>query len=182
MPQSAVANCGHLHHAGLEPALPSVLLFCPLRTLQEARLCLSHCSSPPSYTAVRRRDPQSSLALLAARVGRLERQHAQLVRLCLHCGGGGGRVVPHGVGLGAGAGAGGGGGGGRGAGGGRGQGGGGAGGTPACVVNGYNAGCGGVVCDSLDCGVYYERRKVAGELAALGGLLGSVGALWPDEE
>lgn len=49
-------------------------------------------------------------------------------------------------------------------------------------MNGYNAGCGGVVCDSLDCGVYYERRKVAGELAALGGLLGSVGALWPDEE
>ena len=29
---------------------------------------------------------------------------------------------------------------------------------------------GGIVCDSLDCGVYYERRKVAHELAAAAAL------------
>ena len=29
---------------------------------------------------------------------------------------------------------------------------------------------GGIVCDSLDCGVYYERRKVAHELAAANAL------------
>ena len=26
---------------------------------------------------------------------------------------------------------------------------------------------GGIVCDSLDCGVYFERRKLAAELAAV---------------
>ncbi len=30
---------------------------------------------------------------------------------------------------------------------------------------------GGVVCDSLDCGVYYERRKLWYELTSLGALL-----------
>ena len=34
--------------------------------------------------------------MLSARWGRLERQHAQLVRLCLHCGGGGGRMIAEG--------------------------------------------------------------------------------------
>lgn len=65
-------------------------------------------------------DPQLAAAVLTARSGRLERQYVQLVRICLHCNGGGGRQIQQ----------------------------------------------GGIVCDSLDCGVYYERRKVAHELAA----------------
>lgn len=59
--------------------------------------------------------------MLQARLARLQRSHAHLVRLCLTCGGGGGRNVDH----------------------------------------------GGVVCDSLDCGLYFERRKAAHEAAAL---------------
>ncbi|DBA81937.1 hypothetical protein WJX77_000726 [Trebouxia sp. C0004] len=69
-------------------------------------------------------DPQLAAAVLTARSGRLERQYVQLVRICLHCNGGGGRQVQ----------------------------------------------TGGIVCDSLDCGVYYERRKVAHELAAAAAL------------
>lgn len=69
-------------------------------------------------------DPQLAAAVLTARSGRLERQYVQLVRICLHCNGGGGRQIQH----------------------------------------------GGIVCDSLDCGVYYERRKVAHELAAAAAL------------
>lgn len=69
-------------------------------------------------------DPQLAAAVLTARAGRLERQYVQLVRICLHCGAGGGRNVQ----------------------------------------------TGGIVCDSLDCGVYYERRKVAHELAAASAL------------
>lgn len=68
--------------------------------------------------------PQLAAAVLAARWGRLERQHAQVVRLCAHCGGGGGRAAAE----------------------------------------------GGIVCDSLDCGLYYERRKLAAELAAVAAL------------
>ena len=37
--------------------------------------------------------PQLAAGVLIARTGRLERQHAALVRICLHCGGGGGRNV-----------------------------------------------------------------------------------------
>ncbi len=61
-------------------------------------------------------EPQASAALLLGRAARLERQHRHTVRLCLHCGGGGGRAV--------------------------------------------SAHGGGVVCDNLDCGMYYERRKL----------------------
>jgi hypothetical protein len=104
-------------------------------------------------------------------VARLERQYAHMVRLCLHCGGGGGRVVPLSAGhstspgphllaaL---------------AGGPAGRRAAGVAARPACEVNCYNAGCGGVVCDSLDCGVYYERRKLLGELAVLARLLQDV--------
>ncbi len=41
-------------------------------------------------------NPQLAAAVLYARLGRLERQHAQLVRICLHCGAGGGRDAQHG--------------------------------------------------------------------------------------
>jgi DNA polymerase zeta len=85
--------------------------------------------------------PQLAAAVLAARWNRLERQHVQLARVCVGCGGGG-------------------------------SGGG-----------GHAAGQGGVVCDSLDCGVYFERRKVWFELraaralaeAGLGELAGDAG-------
>jgi hypothetical protein len=40
--------------------------------------------------------PQLAAAVLASRWNRLERQYAQLVRLCLHCGGGGGRQLAEG--------------------------------------------------------------------------------------
>ena len=69
-------------------------------------------------------DPQLAAAVLTARSGRLERQYVQLVQICLHCNGGGGRQLQ----------------------------------------------TGGIVCDSLDCGVYYERRKFAHELAAAAAL------------
>lgn len=46
----------------------------------------------------------------------------------------------------------------------------GAGGMPAAAA-------GGVVCDSLDCGVFFERRKLAHELNTLGGLLAHAGAM-----
>lgn len=41
--------------------------------------------------------PQLAAAVLAARWGRLERQYAHLVRLCAHCGGGGGRAAAEGA-------------------------------------------------------------------------------------
>ena len=40
--------------------------------------------------------PQLAAAVLAARWNRLERQYVQLVRLCAHCGGGGGRALAEG--------------------------------------------------------------------------------------
>jgi len=106
-----------------------------------------HCAACDGLTRMnetlceRCRDaPQLSGALLSARAARLERQHLHLVRLCLHCGGGGG-----------GTGAGGGGGGvGRG------------------LV--YEIGDGGVACDSLDCGVFFERRKVRQEARVMAAL------------
>lgn len=54
----------------------------------------------------------------------MERQNTFLLRICLHCGGGGGRDID----------------------------------------------TGGIVCDSLDCGIYFERRKVVAELAVTRGL------------
>ena len=80
---------------------------------------LTHATKPLCERCVAQ--PQLAAAVLAARWGRLERQYAQLVRLCAHCGGGGGRAAAE----------------------------------------------GGIVCDSLDCGVYFERRKLWYELAAV---------------
>lgn len=68
--------------------------------------------------------PQFVAAVLSARDSRMERQSTFLLRICLHCGGGGGRDVEN----------------------------------------------GGIVCDSLDCGIYFERRKVVAELAVTRGL------------
>jgi DNA polymerase zeta len=74
-------------------------------------------------------EPQMAVGVLGCRAARLERQYQQLVRLCLHCGGGGG-----GEGL-----------------------------------------SGGVVCESLDCGVYYERKKAWRELGAMSALAAAAG-------
>lgn len=65
--------------------------------------------------------PQAAVAVLWSRIAKLQRQHTHLVRICLTCGGGGGRNLED----------------------------------------------GGVVCDSLDCGLYFERRKVLQEQNAL---------------
>ena len=74
-------------------------------------------------------EPQMAVGVLGSRTARLERQHQQLVRLCLHCGGGGG-------------------------------------GDPLG---------GGVVCESLDCGVFYERKKSWRELGAMSALAAAAG-------
>ena len=66
--------------------------------------------------------PQLAAAVLSARSSRLERHHVTLARICLHCGGGGGKSH-----------------------------------TPPG---------GSIPCDSLDCAVFFERRKTAHELAA----------------
>ncbi|GMH43547.1 hypothetical protein BSKO_11469 [Bryopsis sp. KO-2023] len=65
-------------------------------------------------------EPQLALAVLTSRHALLHRQFSQLVKVCLHCGGGGGR-------------------------------------KPDMDGN--------VVCRSLDCGIYYERKKLAKETA-----------------
>jgi hypothetical protein len=139
-------------------------------------------------------NPQLAAAVLAARWNRLERQYAQLARICLHCGGGGGGNASEGEGgLGWVA-------------------------VGICQSNALRdfLGCqhpplsiwplkaagtskavdacfkpfrlmplplltrtsppfppclpGGIVCNSLDCGVYFERRKVWFELCASRGL------------
>lgn len=81
---------------------------------------LTHAAQPLCEDC--RCNPQLATAALCARAGRLERHHAAIVRVCLHCGGGGARLTP----------------------------------PPG----------GSVACDSLDCGLYFERRKAAHELAA----------------
>ena len=68
--------------------------------------------------------PQLAAAVLASRWNATERRHAQVVRLCAHCGGGGGRALAQ----------------------------------------------GGIVCDSLDCGFFFERRKLHFELEAAASL------------
>jgi hypothetical protein len=118
-----------------------------------------------------RADPRGSLATLMARMARLERQHMHMARLCLHCGGGGGPGAPaasvpapqlpagpqtpaaatpasweEAVAGGA------------------------ADGGSATCVSAASVGGGGIVCDSLDCGAYFERRKCASELAAISAL------------
>ncbi|BDA47990.1 probable DNA polymerase zeta catalytic subunit [Coccomyxa sp. Obi] len=67
-----------------------------------------------------RMEPQGAAMVLSARAARLAGAQALLVRVCLHCGGGGGRKASE----------------------------------------------GGIVCDSLDCGVFFERRKATDEAAA----------------
>ena len=50
----------------------------------------------------------------------------------------------------------------------------------AAVAAGACAGAGGVVCDSLDCGVYFERRKLAHELSTLAALTQASCQAWDD--
>ena len=88
----------------------------------ELQVCdaLTHAARPLCEGC--RRMPQLAAAVLAARAGRLERHSVTLTRICLHCGGGGGRQThPPG---------------------------------------------GSIPCNSLDCAVFFERRKTAHELAA----------------
>jgi DNA polymerase zeta len=87
-------------------------------------VCDSLTESQQPLCKACRRDAQGAAVILAARASRLAASHALLVRVCLHCGGGGGRVPAQ----------------------------------------------GGVVCDSLDCGVFFERRKAAAVAAAAGAL------------
>lgn len=140
----------------------------------EQHFLSSHCAvcdeqTLPSHPLCPRcvGNPRHVVAVLMARTARLERQHAHMVRMCLHCGGGGGGEksgVP---------------------GGGRvamgsseqisrrygqvstgetGQD------SLAAVASGLCAGAGNVVCESLDCGVYFERRKLVSELDIMSGL------------
>ena len=81
---------------------------------------LTHAAQPLCETC--RRNPQLAAGVLSARAARLERHHTTLVRLCLHCGGGGARPTPY----------------------------------PGSTV----------ACDSLDCALFFERRKTAHELTA----------------
>ena len=81
---------------------------------------LTHAAQPLCEAC--RANPQLAAAVLASRASRLDRHNTTLVRLCLHCGGGGARVSP----------------------------------PPG----------GSIACDSLDCAVFFERRKTAHELTA----------------
>lgn len=81
---------------------------------------LTHAAQPLCEEC--RRNPQLAAAVLSSRASRLDRHHTTLVRVCLHCGGGG---------------------------------------APPAVAPGDAVGC-----DSLDCAVFFERRKTAHELAA----------------
>ena len=91
---------------------------------------------------------RSAIVVISARAARLERQYTHMVRLCLHCGGGGG-TAGHVTGGSSGA-------------------------PPAPGFSGA-----GVVCDSLDCGVYFERRKLAHEGATLRALAERCAGMWP---
>lgn len=136
-PQSAAAAAGPAHHYAGQGHIPVAAALTVNGTLAGGsstidRYYLSrHCAVCDDLTRVAeplcekcRSQPQMAAAVLGARTARIERQHAHLVRLCLHCGGGGGRNAEH----------------------------------------------GGIVCDSLECGLYYERRKVAHELSTLSGV------------
>ena len=81
---------------------------------------LTHAAQPLCEAC--RGNPQLAAAVLTSRASRLDRHHTTLVRICLHCGGGGGRQPP----------------------------------LPAESI----------ICDSLDCAVFFERRKTAHELTA----------------
>ncbi|GAX80194.1 hypothetical protein CEUSTIGMA_g7632.t1 [Chlamydomonas eustigma] len=129
---------------------------CDELTMPEKPLCL-RCIA----------DPVASVATLMARVSRLERQHTHMVRMCLHCGGGGGgtswggciqgdpvgnTTSAHPVVAEAGSSH-----------------------RDDRSVHGIMAlGSGtlvkSVVCESLDCGIYFERSKLAHELKALAAL------------
>lgn len=106
------------------------------------RVVCEGCAAAPPMAAV----------VLAWRAARLEQSAQRLAAVCVNCGGGGG-----GVGCGGGQA------GGRGGGHGGGSGGGGGGGGD---VGGMGVGGGSVECVSLDCPVYFERRKVDLEVDA----------------
>jgi hypothetical protein len=73
-----------------------------IHTLLRSYFLSRHCAVCDSLTHATKplcercmEQPQLAAAVLSARWSRLERQYAQLVRLCLHCGGGGARSRPH---------------------------------------------------------------------------------------
>eukprot|EP00798_Chlamydomonas_sp_ICE-L_P022552 gene22552-29677_t len=118
-------------------------------------------------------DPQKAMAVMLSRASRLERQYMHMLRICRHCGGGGGlprsgTAQPCGAGS--------------------------APGAPgerrseasnARVVAGGTVSIrsrdDGVVCDSLDCGIFFERRKLAHESTTLSSLAACCGDVWPDD-
>ncbi len=192
----SASNGGGLHQPLLLPAV-SLLGSSTIDQFYLSR----HCAVCDALTRPNRSvcdacfaEPQATLAVLQARVSRLERQHRHITRICLHCSSGGACLPPPAPG----------------------GGGGGAvqansnalpplaaaaaaaaavqqqqhphvrggpqlpqqqqpGVSAAQGVNGFLASAlhadGGVVCDSLDCGAYFERRKLAHELSSLSALL-----------
>lgn len=81
---------------------------------------LTHAAQPLCEAC--RANPQLASAVLSSRAARLDRHGTTLTRICLHCGGGTGKI-----------------------------------GLPPA---------GTIACDSLDCAVFFERRKTAHELTA----------------
>jgi DNA polymerase zeta len=77
--------------------------------------------------------PSSSYALMQQRAAMIERQHRHMVRICLHCGGGGGGVIEEGA----------------------------------------------VVCNSIDCEVFFERAKLSHEARVSRALIDEVSTLLP---
>ena len=76
-------------------------------------------------------DPASSYAIIQQRSAQMERQHRHMVRICLHCGGGGGGNIEDGA----------------------------------------------IVCNSLDCEVYFSRVKLVHEMRVTRVLTDECGAL-----
>lgn len=82
-----------------------------------------------------RAQPQLAGWTLISKCAALEQQYAHTVRLCLHCGGGGGGETGCG--------------------------------SAGNIGTTSGPGTGGILCTSLDCGVYFERRKLAAEQGAM---------------
>jgi DNA polymerase zeta len=144
--EGGAAAAGALSGAGLGPQVPSAAAG-GSHTIDSYYLS-QHCAACDALTRAGeplcgacRSTPAAAGALLLARAARAERQNQHLVRLCLHCGGGGGA-----------------------------GGGGAAPPGPAAFAGAEEVGDGGVACDSLDCGVFFERRKARREAAALAAL------------
>lgn len=97
-------------------------VYAMLSAYYDVQVCdlLTHAAQPLCEAC--RGNPQLAAAVLSSRASRLDRHNATLVRLCLHCGGGGAKLTP----------------------------------PPGDSI----------VCDSLDCAVFFERRKTAHELTA----------------